>query len=511
MTTTRAKPTRLALAAAVALCANAALAGEWTYTPRLSASAMYSDNVLLTAQNPQSDVVFQVRPGFSVRGQGARLQGALDVNLDRRETLNGRGNESNNRQWQAQGDAEIWEDLFFFNARSIATQVNVDNRLRVTDDNRLGGGTNSTNVTTYSLSPYLRHRFAGYADAELRPTYTSVSNEQDSNVGGGQAFANSDSRVLAFRLVSGTHFAKAPWNFSVDRSRVEFDTGASNTFQRMQFNVGYQYSRKWLFDVTVGRERNEFASSRSTDGSILTVGFDWTPNDRTNVDVSWGERFFGRTASANVSYRKRFTRFNLNYSDQILTTNQLFSQFNPTRAGDFNSFATQDPALFNNVGVRTDTPTLNDNVFLLRQLRSTLGWSKRRNSADVSAFWTSRTDQGGGEAPAAPTTQRSADQTSYGLNASAGHQLSTATSLRVDTSWQYNQFDSDGADNTFTRMGASINHNLSQYLSLNLRYSHLRRSGGGGGRGVGGGGGGALQSAQDFTENSVMLALAFRL
>ena len=217
------------------------------------------------------------------------------------------------------------------------------------------------------------------------------------------------------------------------------------------------------------------------------------------MDFSWGERFFGRTASANISYRKRFTSFNLNYSDQIQTTNQFFSQFNPTGAGNFNNnFFAQDPAAFNDVGIQTDTPTLNNNVFLLRSLRSSLNWSKRRNSANLSTFWSAREDQGG---DATATTPGSADQTSYGFNANVGHELSPDTSLRADTYWQYNEFDRDGADNTLIRLGASVNHNLSQYMGLNLRYSHFRRSGGGT----------TQQISQDFTENSITLALTFRL
>lgn len=467
--------------------------GEWEIEPRLSGTALYTDNAQLRSTDQKSDVVMQVRPGLSVRGVGARLTTAFDVNLDRRKALNGFANENQTRQFQAEAESEIWEDHVFLEGRAVSSQVNINNQGLVTFDNRLGGLENQTTVTSYSVTPSLEHRFGRWAEADLRSTYTSVSNERDQSVGGGQAFANSTSRTLEFNVDGGDRFGRVPWSLEAFRSTVDLDTGVSTEFRRTQLTVGYQLSRKWLFDVALGRESNEFASFQSTSGDIRLFGFEWTPNSRTTVDMSFGRRFFGRTMSADVAYERRFTRFNLNYSDQIQTTNQFFGNFNPTAAGDFSGIANLDPNQFNNVGVRTDTPTLNDNVFLMRRMSAEMAWAKRLNSASVRAFWMSREDQGG---DATETLAGSADQTSLGLDANFGHELSRQTALDLGASWQGNTFERDNGTNTLIRFSAGLNHRLSEIFGLSLRINHLRRSGGGT----------VQQFAQDFVENSISLS-----
>lgn len=470
-----------------------AFAGEWEIEPRLGASSLYTDNAQLQSTDQKSDVVMQVRPGLSVRGEGARLSTSFDVNLDRRKALNGYANENKTRQFQAEAETEVWEDLFFLEGRAVSSQVNINNQGRITVDNRLGGLENQTTVTTYSVSPWLEHRFGSYADAELRGTYTSVSNERAQSVGGGQAFANSEGRTFLFALNGGERFGRVPWTFESTRTNVDLDTGVTNEFQRTQMNVGYRFSRKWLADVTLGRESNEFASFQSTSGDIRLIGFEWTPNNRTLVDMSFGRRFFGRTMNANIEYEKRFTTFRMNYSDQVQTTNQFFGNFSPTQAGDFSSVANLNPNQFTSVGVRPDTPTLNNNVFLMRRMSAEMAWAKRLNNASVRAFWMSRQDQGG---DATETLAGSADQTSLGLDARFGHELSRQTDFDLGAGWQSNTFERDNGTNTLVRFSASLNHRLSETFGLSLRVNHLRRSGDGT----------TQQIAQDFSENSISLS-----
>lgn len=476
------------LAAAVVAPASA---GDWQWTPRFSTSVTYTDNATFQPEATESDTIVQVRPGLSVRGQGARVQAALEYNLDRRQSLQEVIPNGTQHQLQAQGSAEIIEDHGFIDASAFRTQVNVDNRLGTAFNNRVANFGNLANISNVTVSPYWRQHLGTFADAELRGTYSVVKNDSQNVVQNqGLAFSDSTNRSLGLTVSGGRRFAVVPWSLSLQASEVEFDGGATSEFNNVRFNFGYRLSSSWLVDATVGYDQNEFASISEVSGALWLVGGEWTPNDRVAVDVSVGERFFGTTKTASVRYERRHTDFQLNYNESVQTNNGLLNGFSPLAGGQFLNLAQLNPNQFAQVGVRQDTPTFNDQVFLFKRLDARIGWTRKRNTASFRLFRFNREDQG----------ERGISEQALGFTITLSRDLSRQATASIRSTWQTRTFGVDDREGTLLIISPTYTYRLSQNLNLNLAYSRFDNEGAGGG-GFGGPGG--------FDENQVTLTLTY--
>lgn len=478
-----------AAAACIVVAASQAVAGDWQWQPRFSTSITHTDNATFQRDARESDTIAQIRPGLSVRGQGARLQAALEYNLDRRQSLQDVIPNGTQHQLQAQGSAELVEDHGFIDASAFRTQVNIDNRLGNTFNNRVGNFGNLANVSNVVVSPYWRQHFSSFADAEVRGTYSVVKNDsQDVVPNRNLAFADTTNRSLGLTVTGGRQFSLTPWSLQLNASEVEFGGGATSEFNTVRFNLGYRFSPSWLFDVTLGYDQNEFASVNEVSGETWLLGGEWTPSERITVDFSAGQRFFGTTKQGSVRYRRRHTELSVNYSENVQTNNRLFNGFSPLSSGRFTNFAGLNPGRFGQVGVRQDTPTLNDQVFLLKRLDARLNWQRRRNNASFQMFRFDREDQG----------ERGLSEDAIGFTFRFGRTLSRQASVNLFTSWQTRTFGLTNEESRFIRISPTYSYRVSENLDLNLSYSRFDTEGEGRGGGFGG-----------FDENQVTVTLTY--
>ena len=65
----------------VLLYTTTVLAGDWDITPRISVAEIYSDNINLDDNDKEYDLVTEITPGISLRGEGARLRADLDYQM----------------------------------------------------------------------------------------------------------------------------------------------------------------------------------------------------------------------------------------------------------------------------------------------------------------------------------------------------------------------------------------------------------------------------------------------
>jgi uncharacterized protein (PEP-CTERM system associated) len=92
---------------------------------------------------------------------------------------------------------------------------------------------------------------------------------------------------------------------------------SDSTFESIVATTGYALSRKFRVFATVGEDRNDFISLNETDGSSYSVGFGWSPTRRTSVEMSAGERFFGKTFSFNGQHQARQSRWFIRYAEDV--------------------------------------------------------------------------------------------------------------------------------------------------------------------------------------------------
>jgi uncharacterized protein (PEP-CTERM system associated) len=291
-------------------------AAEWRIIRRMNLVETYSDNVRLgQGGSATGDFITQINPGITIDGLGSRFN--ANVNYTTNSLIYAQNSNFSRirHQLNATGTAELYKDLFFVDGRASISQQNVSLLGPQAIDNVNITG-NRANVSVYTISPYLRHRFQDFATTELRYARNWVNS-------GVNPLFNSQADSVLFNLNSGSAFKTLGWGVNYSHQMIDFATGRTVELERSIGNLSYTITPQFALTATGGYERNSFISIRGSPSAPLwTVGFVWQPTERTNIAVSGGQRFFGNTYSAVASHRTRLTAWDLSYAQNITTFNQ---------------------------------------------------------------------------------------------------------------------------------------------------------------------------------------------
>ena len=435
-----------------------AQAGDWTVTPRLSIKETYSDNVnLAPSGDKDEDFVTTVNTGLSAAGEGGRVKLDLHYNLQKVVHHKVSGEDSLNHQLRAAGTAELVKRIVFVDVTGSASQRNVDNRGRLATDN-ISVTDNTTDVFTYSVSPYFVHRFGNYADSLVRTTFDSVDN--------GDAGGNSTSRSTSAQLSSGSVFSRMPWSLSYSKQRINNDEASSSEFGSATGSVSYVLNRKFRVNYSLGKDFNEFDTSQSeSDGFRWNAGFTWTPTPRTSLTAGYGSRFFGSNYNFNLSHRSRKTTWTASYSEDTSTTRQ--QELERTEETFFLPGVNEEGELVF-IGPFTreiNIARLTQEVQVAKSFRGSVAVTGRRTTGSVSVFNFEREFQLSGE-----------DERVFGGSATLRRKLSSRTTASASGSWQRSEFDVDGGEDTRWDLGVSLDHELGPDVSGSLDYRRAEQT-----------------------------------
>ena len=152
-----------------------------TIRPSVSAKEIFSDNInLSTSGNEKSAFVSEVSPGVSIIGRSARS--TLNLNYTMQNLYNAGGNNklSTANQLQYNSHNTLYANRLFLDSHSSISQQNTNNQFQTANDNISKSG-NSTNVSTFGMSPYWTPRFGDYANGNFRLNFDTVTTGSNSN------------------------------------------------------------------------------------------------------------------------------------------------------------------------------------------------------------------------------------------------------------------------------------------------------------------------------------------
>lgn len=299
-----------------------AQAVDWRFEPRIGATAIFSDNVNQSATNAENGLSLSVTPGFSLSSHGSRrVQAVVQYSLSAVTRFGGGKGDDLYHNLNAAGKAELIEDFLFLDANAAVSQQLISLLGSLADASV--NGSNRATVGTYSISPYALKRLGTFAVAQAR--YTASGSIFQDNVA-----ADSSANTFTTSLSSGTRFNDLSWSLGysiLKANNRNASTAAYNedvTLESAYAQAGYALSRQFRVFGTVGRDWNEYLSTTGTSGSSYSVGFGWSPTRRTSLEMSAGERYFGRTFSLAGSHRTRATNWTLRYSENVSDITQQF-------------------------------------------------------------------------------------------------------------------------------------------------------------------------------------------
>jgi uncharacterized protein (PEP-CTERM system associated) len=468
---------------AVAAAARPAAAATWTFSKSIEAEETYNDNVRLTSTGQQSDYITRLSPHLGIRGTGARVQLSLDYSLDQYIFLKNTGGDRTVNTLSATGHSELLKDFFFVDAAaSISEQfISAQNAVSGTAANITS---NRTSVQTYTLSPYFRNHFSGWADSETRYRFTSVSS-------GTSQFADTIGNEVSYKLNSGREFGRLSWTLFLDAQ--DTDRGRSTTFggdttvkhRLAQGSVQYAVTR-WLAIVgSYGYEKIEDPTllQKQPSGPIWNAGILLT-GVRTSARITYGEQYNTNVLNVDASYRPTSrTSLTATYTETLQTTQQLLLN-NLTFLGV--------DASGNLIDTRTGLPfvpgtadfSLVNQTFRTTRFAATGIHTRGRDTYTAQAFEEERTG----------TLNAFNDQTVTGGGASWKHLLSRETNLNIAAQYSTTEFAGtpQRTDDIITA-SANLGHDLSKDVHTWLRYSLTRRD--------------STVNTADITENVVSVGL----
>ena len=332
--TSRAVPRLAPLAAAAMLLAAFPAHAELTVTPTLLVSEIWTDNVNLTEdESAYSDLITQVTSGITVLNRTRRLTVDATAQVhafaylhgdDRRDLADpdvvGRNVDTVNTRRSYRGSlrGEVLRDLFFVDATASRGQQNVSAfGPRVNND--VYSNRNRAEIDTWSISPYLMHRFGNAAQGMLRYTRDSV--------GGGDAlgYRGTGGDSILASLSSGPGFRTVSWGVNYTRQELGAAAYGDSSNEKLSTNLRYIVSQRLSLLANAGYDRYRYEGLGGGDqGANWSLGFAWSPSLRTNLQMTLGRHFYGTTGTLSAVHRSRSTSWNISYDDVVTTSRQQF-------------------------------------------------------------------------------------------------------------------------------------------------------------------------------------------
>lgn len=312
-------PALTPLALAALLLSAQCAAADWKVTPRVDLRESYSDNVGLQSDaDARSSFVSEADPSIRITTNGPRLKVNAEAGwrLYAYSDSDAPNLQNSERRYNANAQAMLVDQLLYVDARASGSRQAISAFGPVSDNTY--SSTNRSEIRSWQISPYLRHRFGSRADLTARYMRDSVD-------GGTIGFGSSKANTRTIDLSSGTAFTSIGWGLSHYHQdlheRLAGDSSSENSTASLRWSV----IRRFSLTASAGYDKYEYASlGEKTAGRSWTGGFIWTPSTRTSVQASFGRRYFGKTGSLASSYRTQRSVWSLNYGDQVTTTRSQF-------------------------------------------------------------------------------------------------------------------------------------------------------------------------------------------
>lgn len=287
--------------------------------PSVDLRETYSDNASLASDSSNNgQFITELTPTLSLLSNGPRLKLTARAigHLYAFSGARPNGTSQSNLELTANGKARLIDELLFLDGSVNRTRQSVS---AFGPQFQQGYSNNNIdNITTYTISPYLQHRFGTFAEGQLRYTRNGVDGQQVSQ------YSSTGDFISAF-LNSGPKFVRVAWQLQAFHQNLNDLIAGKSTVDTISATLRYRLRDEFSLYTIAGYDKYAYQGlGGTTKGKNYSAGFTWTPSPRTSLDASAGRRFFGNTYSLAASHRSRNTVFSASYRDEVTTTRDQF-------------------------------------------------------------------------------------------------------------------------------------------------------------------------------------------
>lgn len=422
-------------------------AAQWEFEPRVALAQSWTDNVRLAADGLEEDEwVTELQPGFSLTGEGARVNLNLDYDLQAlwfadNSDLNDTFHQANGR-----GNFVLAPDSLFLDAFLRLDQQNIDTSGRMGFSNLFETG-NRTDALIFGASPYHVGRYGNWAESLLRVDYQGVryQNTDATTID----IEDSDTQAISGWFGSPERARGVSWRARASYSRTEFEEAPEFEYGQAALEFGVPVGLRTRLTATAGAESNvqEDSSMGGFDSSFWSVGFAWSPDELQSLEASIGDRYYGTAYSASYSRRGSKGTLELSYEETPTTAG--------LQLGDEGIF---DPDLRPGGGATLDT-----RVYLSKRFSASARYEFVRSTIRARVYQETRDYEDG--------TGDSEDV----AGATLGFDWGVAPRTRLGFSVDLERRDFDDGQDDYVDFSAQVVREISRTLSGTLRVGHFKR------------------------------------
>lgn len=364
--------------------------------PGVRSSFSYSTNsslVDVNTANKSGDFILEVTPYVTAESEAVRFKYRLDYSIANLYRIRSGDSILGRQRLSAKLTSALGGDWLWLDANGLIANTYTDLFGPLSSDPNIAF-VNSSQIRTFSLSPYIRSRLGGYVDATARYglQYTSTGRSLPEQ----SKYNNTFSADLRGVQADGQN-----WNWSW-----------GGEYQLRKFgsvNIGRKYSSGSVFWVPTPSVRlSATAAYDQIDGLVARngdkqgvgggFGINWNPLDRTSISVQALKRYYGTSGQASITHSSNWVTFSGNYSKGV--TGSLDSSIFSIDPGSvFGSGpATNDPVYLRLIaqnlrlgyGIPYAAGVIEDTYIQQQQAGASLGLIGVRNSLSFSVYASQR-------------------------------------------------------------------------------------------------------------------------
>lgn len=272
-------------------------------TPSLELSETYTDGTARSGSSSGSagprvggEFATRISPGISISSRSGRVQGNLDYSLSATHYSAQSQAQSVQNALNAALTAEVVERLMYLDARANISRQAISPFAQQSVVGSQLDNINRTEVSTVSISPYVRRSVGGWADFEGRLTAGATKSR-------GQNNPDSKQVTGSLSLASAATGSRFGWTLNGVSQRVKFGQGQATDSNRVGGRVTLRPDYDLRLSLGGGYETTNVGGTSKRSTTNWGGGLRWTPTQRTVFEADFERRYFGRSFRVIAEHR----------------------------------------------------------------------------------------------------------------------------------------------------------------------------------------------------------------
>lgn len=273
--------------------ASPAVAQTWHFTPRISLTETWTDNLYLQPDAlARSGWITNLVPSFSLEHRGPRLNVFADYRYQHDLYQDSSGDASRN-YLRSLASFEAVEKRLWLEGRANITQERLSAFGAGVVPDTPGFNANRVETQLYSISPVVRGAVADLAQYSARASASALRAE---------GFAHTDTTEVqaTFR---DTGRRRIGWLVDMSVLRTRSDVFGTLDDRRLRAALTFSPLAQWNLALVSGVEDSDFAVEGGERRSTPGFGVEWSPSPRTQLAAVAQRRFFGTGHVATFRHR----------------------------------------------------------------------------------------------------------------------------------------------------------------------------------------------------------------